>query len=129
MRLALAMWCLTKPPPRMIIPVLWAKMAWVLMRRRSGGHRVGSGHPKIPWGHPGESPQETLTLHDVQHQARAFVGVEENHVPQGAVGERRAQHRDLVLWGGWGNAVTPKVTPKVTPRGDTHGVPGTFWAQ
>lgn len=26
-RLALAMWCLTKPPPRMIIPVLGAKMA------------------------------------------------------------------------------------------------------
>lgn len=45
MRLALAMWCFTSPPPKMIIPVFLAKMAWVLMSRRSALGQP-SGDPK-----------------------------------------------------------------------------------
>lgn len=41
MRLALAMWCLITPPPRMIIPECLAKMAWVLMSLRSGEESCG----------------------------------------------------------------------------------------
>lgn len=34
-RFAFAMWCLTSPPPRMIIPVFLARTAWVLILRMS----------------------------------------------------------------------------------------------
>lgn len=49
MRLALAMWCLTTPPPRMIMPERLAKIACVLMSLRSGeegcGQTVGPASP------------------------------------------------------------------------------------
>ena len=51
---------------------------------------------------------DKLTFHNVQHQPRVFIGVEEDHIPQGAIGERRAQHWDVILGGEGGNVVTPR---------------------
>lgn len=50
------MWCLTTPPPRMIIPECLAKMAWVLMSLRSGEECCGQALD------PASSP--TLLLRD-----------------------------------------------------------------
>lgn len=115
------MWCFTRPPPRMIIPVFLAKMASVLMRRRSAEWVLSWGTPMARGDPSVQDPQgDTLTFHYIQHQPRALVGVEEDHVPKGAVSERRAQHRDLVLEPQHehrqrGDGVTPHGDP-VSPR-------------
>lgn len=91
------MWCLTKPPPRMIIPVCLAKMACVLMSLRSGEERCGQAvDPASP---PPLLPCDPLclTLDNVQDQAWVLIGMEEDHVTQGAICERWAQHGDVVL--------------------------------
>lgn len=57
------------------------------------------------WSGPGPSQlsdpaplwSQCLTLHDVKHQARVLVGMEEDHVAQGAICECWAQHRYVVL--------------------------------
>lgn len=97
MRLALAMWCLTTPPPRMIMPERLAKMACVLMSRRSGGRRLWSVSGPSQPSSPAPLWPQRLTLNDVQDQARVLVGMEEDHVAQRAICERRAQHGDVVL--------------------------------
>jgi len=78
------------------MPVLLAKMACVLMSRRSGRRVLGSGYGPSQPSSPALWPQH-LTLDNVQDQAGVLVGMEEDHVTQGAVSERWAQHRDVVL--------------------------------
>ena len=100
-RLALHMWCLTSPPPRMIIPVLLANTAWPFILRISR-KKIHTHEASNRWGSCRDpflldTLKAAFTFHNVQNQARLFKRVEVENVTQRAVRQCRTEHRNVIL--------------------------------
>lgn len=94
------MWCLTSPPPRMIMPVFLARTAWLLMLRMSAtkctfNHTTDRWRPVDQFHWRGWI--DGFTFHDVENEARVLVRVEVEHVAEGAISQSGTEHWNVVL--------------------------------